>query len=359
VAALATIACSRTYDVKPEAQQEIGFGTWAETMTKARTAGADSFTNGDTFNVYGYNTNGSGTVIFTGDEVSTTNGTTWTYSPLRFWDPTASFYFFYAISPSGVSLAATPVATDLAKSGLFASGDITFSGADNDILVANQKKVAKASYSSDPVALVFNHITSKVDFFVKKDATLGSSGANATVKITSAQLVDVSSVGSFTVKNYTDEKPVLDATYGWTPKGTKASYPSSAYTTETEVPAATTYSGVTAGTTTGTVANLFGENAYFVLMPQDLSSATQKLSIAYTITTGTAPNQATTAYTASIPLMSFVNADKTDNDADKIQSWAPGKHYKYTLTIGANAINFSATITSWGDAVTGYHYLLQ
>ena len=48
-AAIAAVACSRTFDTAPAKEQAIGFGTWADQLTKARTAGASTFGAGDSF----------------------------------------------------------------------------------------------------------------------------------------------------------------------------------------------------------------------------------------------------------------------------------------------------------------------
>ena len=88
--ALATVSCSRNYDVNTAGEQEIGFGTWAEQLTKARVQGSNDFTSGDTFAVFGVKTRASGDptsqVVFNGDVVTASgSGTlTWSYDIPRF-----------------------------------------------------------------------------------------------------------------------------------------------------------------------------------------------------------------------------------------------------------------------------------
>ena len=93
-------------------------------------------------------------------------------------------------------------------------------------------------------------------------------------------------------------------------------------------------------------------------MPQVLGTSTgPKVTISYTITTGTGVNAQTTTYTdKAFYFGQFDNADDTDNDDTKISKWMPGIHYTYYITINANAITFTASIDNWGTD-TGYYYL--
>ena len=99
--AIAALSCSKTYDVNPTSQKGIGFGTWAENLSRARTQGSSTFASGDDFAVYGSKTvtsPSSTTTVF--DDVTVSyNGTAWSYSPARFWDPSTDSYTFYAVSP--------------------------------------------------------------------------------------------------------------------------------------------------------------------------------------------------------------------------------------------------------------------
>lgn len=370
-AALAAVGCSKTFDVVPTPTNTtpIGFGTWAEHLTKAdpRPAGTNDFLAGDTFNVYGYKTVATTkTVVFNGDVV-TADGTegdpvsTWSYSPIRFWDPTAASYTFFAVSPSG------NVSTANAETGVITSNDITFGGQNNDILVATKKEVT--TFSSAPVQIVFNHIASLVDIKVKKDAALPTS---ASLKITAASLTNVQTKGQFTVASYdSNGKPVIGATaYGWTLAETpvpgsytaNASLPltvnvKTSYDANDNAATGTTDDGNNSVTVPNDVQNLFTN---YVLMPQDIQNGSQNLHIEYKIVTQVSPEIAT-EYTADIPIKNFVTADDKDNPTPSAAtSWIPGTHYIYTLTIGANAISFSASINPWNTTtVNGYHYLLQ
>lgn len=384
-AAIAAVACTKIHEVTPVTQgPEIGFGTWTNTMTKApRTS---TFVNGETFAVYGTKTTASVTkgVVFKNQAVTyASSGDAWSYNPIRYWDPTATNYTFYAVMPSTVSLAAETATDDYPKSGIFKSNEITFAAPPatitnldpNDILVADE-------YSRDPVAgvlptgpvqLTFNHIASLIDVKVKKDAALP---ATATLSITAAELRNIRTKGTFEVKSYnnTTHKPVIGTTAaGWEPDATPTTgtYISNA-TLPMEVTNKTTYNTVTgvAGDTTDSaetpatvvvptgLQSLFTQ---FVLMPQALNpeSNKPKLYIAYDIITSTSP-EVKTSYTKEILLTDFVVTDNINNPAPSASTaWVPGVHYTYTLTINAKAITFEAQVADWTDNVNGYHYLVQ
>ncbi|MBP5636635.1 MAG: fimbrillin family protein [Bacteroidales bacterium] len=338
---LATVSCSRTYDLgNGKNGQAIGFGSWTENLAKARTQGSSTFVSGDDFAVYGFTTKTGDvkTTVFD-DIVVSYDGTDWTYSPARFWDPSTLQYTFYAVSPAAIGTAATVTP----QTGEVASASITFGGADNDILVADKKEVLKANYGAT-VDLQFNHIASLVDLKVKKHADLG----NATVAITSIGLSNIDNVGTFAVSNaYTDNHPVTT----WT-----ATASTGAYTNTSGVVKVTTLP-----TNVGTSGDLIINN--LVAMPQafrpntDSSENIQQVTIAYTIT-DEAGNVST--YTPdAFNLALFDAVDDTDNDDTKVGGWEPGKHYTFYITINSNKIVFTGAITDWTTADPGYYYLLN
>lgn len=381
-AAIAAVACTKIHEVTPVTQgPEIGFGTWTNTLTKA--PHTSTFADGETFAVYGTKTTPTVTkgVVFNNQTVTySTSATAWSYTPLRFWDPTASNYTFYAVMPNNVSLAVESEENDYPKKGIFKSEEITFAAPPatitnldpNDILVASE-------YSRDAVAgvlptgvvqLSFNHIASMIDVKVKKDAALP---ATATLKITAAELRNIRTKGTFEVKSYnaTTHKPVIGTTdEGWVPDDTPTidSYASNAtlplvvtnkttYNTTTGAQTGTTDAGDNAVTVPNDLESLFTQ---FVLMPQDLNPAasTPKLYIAYDIITQPSP-EVKTSYTKEIDLKDFVATDNKNNPAPSASTkWIPGVHYIYTLTIKANAIEFSAVVADWTE-VQGYRYLVQ
>ena len=344
VAAIALAACAKTYDKVETAPAPIGFNTWTEQLTKVRTQGSSTFASGDDFAVYGYKEvtdPASKTTVFDDIDVNY-DGTNWAYDHVRFWDQATDSYTFYAVSPTAVGTAATVTP----QTGVIASASITFAGNDNDILVADEKTVAKANYGED-VALVFNHIASLVDFKVKKHSNLGS----ATLAITSFSLTNMDKTGTFAVDSYTSTHPDVE----WTASAHNGTY--------------TNTSGVTSVATLPTAVGTTGDFLInnLVAMPQTFryenydadedpsNDYIQTVSIAYTIT-DEASNVST--YTASFNLKLFDDVDDTDNEDTIIGGWEAGKHYTFYITIDAQKIVFTASITPWTPE-SGYNYLVK
>lgn len=371
--AIAATACTKTFQVQPTSEIPVGFGTWTETLTKARGSGpgTTAFQAGDAFDVFGFKTVGSDNhVVFNGDDVTATvseSTVTWDYAPHRYWDPAASSYTFFAVLPAGILAAeeSDPYAT----TGKFTSIDFVFddpAAMSNDILVAD-KKVASGAGTAAPysyaffqtgnyVQMQFNHIASCVDLLVKQDDALG----DAVVKVTALSLLNISNTGHFAVSAYDGSTNV--PTVAWTEASPATTLGDGEYIiiSATEpvdhvtVTGKTPYTEHTAGTTTGTLATLFSG---YVFMPQTLIENAQQIKISYTIQVG---EEEPNAYTDLIfDIRNFMTTDTDNNSGTQITAWERSTKYIYTLTIGANAIKFSATVKDWADTVNGYHYLVQ
>ena len=330
VAAIAAVACSKTYNVKSVSEQEIGFSTWAENLTKARAQGASEFVSGDSFNVEGFKTvDGANTTVFDDVEVSTTNGSAWTYEDIRFWDSNASQYTFFAVSSPTTDLNLT-----FDAEGKIAATAVTFDGKNNDILLADQVDVANADFNKI-VNLVFSHIGSLVDLKVKK----GSNLETGTLAITKVTLEEIDGTGTVAVTGYTDKKPAVE----WAFDAATVNY-----TNESCVESVTLPTDVKTDGTDYLLNTL-------VVAPQELADA-KILKISYTIKD--AAGNVSTYTDKVIPLNQFDKTDNKTNTAEFITAWEAAKHYVYTLTIDANTIVFSGSITDW-TTVEGYHYLLN
>ena len=370
--ALATVSCSRHYDVNTPDPQAIGFGTWAETLTKASHATGDkntAFANGEAFDVFGFkNTND---VVFTGQNVVyNSTDQAWSYTDTRFWDPSASSYTFFAVLPADkLNLEhANNSENGYAKEGLFVSSPILFNNPTsytNDILIADKEPVTPTGSAgsfvyTNPVALKFNHAAASVDFKVKQDNALGST---AVVTVTDFSLINISNTGSFAVSGYAASSP-HKPTIGWT----EATTPT--YLGEGGVYSIISSGSVTAGGKTDydqdsdpdadndvddSATELFSD---YVFMPQTLTASRQQLKISYTITIGSEVN----TYTDKVfDLCDFMTNDSKDNTAgSKIAVWEAGTHYTYFITIGANAITFTASVKGWTESTnSGYQYLVK
>ncbi len=352
-------ACSQTYEVNPVSKDGgvIGFGSWAENLTRANNAphlaGTTSFESGDTFAVFGRKDRASGdpttSAVFTGDVVSF-DGSNWTYSPARFWDVNYDSYTFYAVSPAKISDALTAnIAT--ADGTVAASTSISFDGKTNDILVADEKTVAKggspyfANYATVP--LVFNHVATLFDLKVKKHSNL----ADAKVYVKSISLTNMDNTGTFGVTGYTSTHPIVE----WTPTAHTGAYNHESGVTSVTLPTSTNKA---AGIGTDGTDYLIHD---LIAMPQTIRGGgenIQTVTISYEIKVG--EEAAVEHNNVTFILKSFDQSDDTDNTSGSfISTWLPGKHYIYTITIDAKAITFSASITDWAAAVNGYHYLMD
>ena len=364
VTAFALAACAKTYEVKESTPPPIGFGAWTETLTKARTQGESTWTDGDKFTVYGYKTNGAGTevTVFNGVEVTCDDASAtpsvWSYTDTRFWDKNFANYYFYGISKDA-SDAITYATAWNAQAGTCVSNNVTFTGKNYDILVAKEKNVASASYGS-PVEMDFTHIASMFDVKFRKAHAL----ANAEVKITAITLSGIKTTGAFSVTGYASTIPSVT----WT-----ANSPATVADGVTAYTAGVTdcsagfntdiadWGAVEAPSAAGTP--LVG---HYIAMPQGLGDGDSdpRITFTYTIKVG----DETTTYTDNV--INFSKFDKHDSNADGgdnttngspdsfITSWEQGKHYTYYVTIGANAIQFTASITPW-TTVNGYNYLIN
>lgn len=368
--AIAAAACSKTFDTNLASEKAIGFGTWAENLTKAPHNNA--WANDDAFKVFGTKTVTDQSVVFDGEEVSyNTTDTKWSYAPVKFWDLTANNYTFYAFLPAAEL--ADEASTGLyATTGKFASKEVTFNDPTSkaqDILVASEYSRAKGTnaMSTASVDLEFNHMATLVDVRVKMNASLATMGNEVTLAVTSATLADIRYKGTLNVTGYaspvitgvnTVSKPQF-SDYGWTPDATPSvtNYASAGVNPLTAV---TTYNASGNATTTDPEAQYLFQN--YVVMPQDLSNG-QKLVISYTITTKDGSgNTATAVYNdVDVELINFVDADNTSNTGSQaITGWLPNVHYIYYVTIGANAITFTASVNPWETTVVnGYRYILN
>ena len=363
VAAIAATACTRTFEVEPtQHDSPIGFNTWANTLTKAHdpSTGAN-FAVGDAFNVYGTKSNGgTPSDVFIGTRVAKTavSPETWQYSPLRFWDPNATSYTFYAVAPDGLLDGTGASAT---TAGVFTSEPIEFLGKD-DILVAAKTTVTPPFNSS--VHLLFYHIASLVDLKVQKVNELELAGEDANnyikVAVSSISLTNIDGNGHFTISSYGNSAPYAPVTdpSPWTEEtsASKKTYNNTSGYEDVTLP--NDVKAISANDPNALISKL-------VVMPQTFRTAEtdhstdQTVNISYSIEVCEGGNSTTTNYSASFDLKEFDGAqDFSNTEATYIPSWLPGKHYTYIITIGANAISFTASIENW-TTDTGYHYLIN
>ena len=350
VAAIAMVACTKTYEVAETSQEQspIGFSTWNETLTKASVN--NTFDVNDNFNVWGEKLVAeTHTTVFDGVTVTKTamEPETWNYTTKQYWDMSATSYTFYGIAP-----AADGYTVNATTGAVTASPTITFTGKDSDILVAQKAVVNKIDGSGnfnsfDKVPMVFNHVAALVDIKVKISAGLVAAGA--TVKVSGIQLQNISTKGTFVVAAGYTTAPAAT----WTPSAASAETTDSFDSDDGFVDASASLDTNLDGTGTILINKL-------VVMPQDFrtdGAFIQKLDIDYNITQ--AGGSANNFTPDPFALTTFDNTDNTSNSGDtNVTGWAPGKHYTYVVTIDANTIEFTASVTAW-TTESAYHYLVN
>lgn len=130
---------------------------------------ASSFASGDSFGLFAYH-NASATPDFMNNQRVTFDGTTWAYSPTKYWPRTdGDRLSFYATSPYSAIAAGDISVTAAAAGHPTAVYDNT--RADIDWTVAKREAVTYAD-GKDGVTLNFKHLTARVKFrFVVVDET--------------------------------------------------------------------------------------------------------------------------------------------------------------------------------------------
>ena len=211
-----------------EAPGEIGFSTFTSYQTKAENSNADEVDPlkdyNTTFKVWGSkffpdnyfspadeNDQPDEERVFgkdnTGETVSH-NGTSWTYSPLRFWDKSATSYSFYAAAPSGpnwtwdndnkklslVDFAITGYNSVTGDPATTVDVDkVLTENLDTEDLMISTDLTGYNNYTSAKVTLHFNHILSRLNIGVRKANNL----ADFDVKLKSIKVFNMKSNGTF------------------------------------------------------------------------------------------------------------------------------------------------------------------
>ena len=356
VAAIALVACSKTFDtgVRTNEGKAITLGTWTGTMTKAPLT---AFAVNDVFDVFGYKWKGTEgsqtdkTDVFDGIDVKQTSEGVWQYAginsqTLKYWDPSFAGYTFFAVFPAN-QLATETGEADYSQAGNFTTSEQTFDGSTETILVAKKNTVTTFG---NTVQLHFNHTASLVDFKFKKHTDL----TNAAVSVTAFSLSNIRTTGKFVVDSYDGSGNPVGKTVdsvdelGWTPDATP---------TVNATPAAGVYTLASAATSAAAATATVDLLSNLVFMPQKFAtgSGAQSLHIEYTITDEA--SQVNT-YTADVELGAFDVEEDTDNEDTKVPAWLPGVHYTYLITINAKAIVFTAQIDNWGTN-SAYYYLCK
>ena len=257
-------ACAQT-DVVNEVNmvdepQAIGFETFAQKLTRAennQTDYSDDLEKHHTsFNVYaGKSVKGATQAVYSNTSEGTVNfgNSSWTASPLKYWDKTATEYYFYAGAPANAAWEFAMTTADDYSTGYLEYPNFSLAGEnladgsntrkdswkddrttnDVDLMIAAPKTVVRADYnktSPDVVNMQFNHILSRLNILVKKGNNIAS---DQELKLKSLDVFNLKSIGSFDEsKKIADQTPMIDR---WTIADDAATYTLSAATVSDKI----------------------------------------------------------------------------------------------------------------------------
>ena len=298
VAAAVTASCTKNTVDLPYGGA-ISFAPVAEKSTKAIIEGT-SYPTTESFVVSAY-PEGSD-AYFEDLEASYNNSIAlWETSTAEYW-PLAGSLDFIAYSPSSAS------GVSIDQDGISATGYTIQNQTQmtTDLCYASAT-VADCANHPESVSLVFNHALSQVVFRVKA----ASYYANTTLTLNSLSIAGIYSVGDFTGS-------------AWENQDTEYTYILSSTTT------ALTYDGENVPETI--------EISKYLLLPQTFGS-NAAINVDYGVDLGGGRTFANPP--VSIPLGSTIAA------------WEPGKKYIYTINIGIDTINFTATAAAWQEQEGG------
>lgn len=295
-AAIVMAGCSKTETVEMPDSAVIGFGSaYIGNPTQTKAVSTLTTANIDAFYVYGGHDN-SLTNTFDGTKV-TKSGSTWSYSPVRYWDAGKS-YNFAAYAPE-IPAGKGTVSTDEIN------GRLTFtdyvSGPDNqlDLIYADGVSITAQQENNGPVSFNFQHLLSMIKFTFK-------SGFPVDVPVTVSDLKVYGMAAQGTYDN------------GWTPDGTQAVAEDTPFNEM-----ATTTAENKADASQATQA----ASANFVVIPQSGGTVTVSFTAAVSLEAG---NVKTKEFTTTL-----------------VPAWDAGNCYNYVATISEQ--NMEVQSITYGD----------
>jgi hypothetical protein len=378
IVAVASImaACSNQSmmdDIKSESA-EISFETFAEKQTRAENSGMTSTSNLEghhtTFKVWGakvadnthqavYAASSPGVVTYSNDK--------WTADPIKYWDKTATNYYFYAAAPSSPSWALaftsssdmsdatitlanyklTGVNVRTAASSTATDSWKTNGGADLDLMIASPCPVARTAYNKatpEKVNLQFNHILSRLNVLVKK----GSNIQNSVVSLIELKVYGMNNKGSFNEKpsGLTTAQLAAGTIARWATPTVDGTYTPSAIA----LTATTKDNGVT------TTAQYVLET---LIMPQNVTfedidaSGSSNETQAYVYIKYSIDGEEFYGYYNLAAAFNATADDATTNDVDESKvPFNEGWQNNLTITINPAEIEFDAEVFDWATYAT-------
>ena len=332
--------------VTEEAPQAIGFETFAEKATRAKSQTTELSTHHTNYYVWGYKNTDNSTLVFAGQEVAAANNE---YKPVKYWDKAASTYYFYATAPSGFTFNEVKSGNVVTQNGAYftlsnvemkctnftdgttqAQTALSKDGGDIDYMIstttAHNNTTAENQFY-DPVNFNFKHILSRLNVTVNdKD--------NNTSDIT---LNFIKVIGLTTkATTFTSNENVMDSR--WVKDtSVKTDYVS---TTSVNVPYGTTGTYVLE-------ALVIPQTVKYEALGLDGTGDKTEPYVHVQYQMGTAPNVET--YNAYYNLAALFGADGTTKTSVELsEACLNTLHFIFN----PSGIVFSTTTTSWGPGNT-------
>ncbi len=334
-------ACSETDTFKETNEAPIGFTkVYIEKGTKAITTGSyttDNFeAEGNTFGVFGFKQTKTQTdaQVFDNQKVeyksglSTSQGydatTDWTYSPLKYWDKSATAYNFYAYAPHDGDFTGTVALNSQSENAFSITGfkQAHTQPAMIDLMtdLSSKKAVSGTAIGTNDVAFVFNHILSNINFEMALSTSLKADSVDNPVTVLSVVLDSIKMDGDYA---YASNE------YAWTLAGS---------------PTIASFEGTQVSNTVFKSDSLKASNVKFTPVPAltDLLFVPQTVDNKYNVKIQY--KIADEVFDKTIYLSEF----KKENSS--LATWSPGYKYTYQIIIGPNPILFDLdSISDWGN----------
>lgn len=317
---LAACASNDTFKDVEEEESAITFNQALNKTTRAYIADEAGLAGEGGFIVYGYKKKTSeqnwtaAQTIFNGVNVKSTNGTSWSYDNLRFWDKNGT-YNFYAIAPysptTGTYSLVDNTAYDALKFKITGAASAISTASDDYLIDRDGAKNVDGAYTGsthDVVNIDFHHIMAKIDFKLKSTLSTG------TITVTKLVMTGWNSgAGTFTQTLTATPTTLVNSEWAIQTAGTGNITLVGTGASQTSVEL-----------TCATNATATAVTDWYIMVPQNIAASTLTFTVDYTFKDGT--------YSET-----FENQVATLTAA---QVWGTDSHTTYTLDIKPAAIEF-------------------
>jgi len=348
IAAALLAACSSNEMTVELKEKPIGFSrVYIDKSTKAIRKGPYTTDNfeyvGNTFGVIGYKTTATQTnaKVFndvkveyqTGLDASTYGTTTdWAYSPLVYWDKTATQYSFFAYAPHSGDFTGTVAlggndATTFSITG-FKQATTVANQIDLMTDLTNQNNVT-ANIGANEVKFTFGHILSNINVTMAVSAALKADETDNPVSVETVTLGTITMDGSYAYDSGA-------SAYKWT---LSTSSPTTQLFSATQS-SGNVFASKALTATPAAVPGLTG----MLMIPQAVN-ANYEIYVKYKINTE--------VFERTIKLSDFKKSGTS------LGTWDPGYKYTYNIVIGPTPILFDIIgVSDWGDGGV-YTYTIE